>query len=632
MGQSPEDVRSQAEPGNEIQVSRRSRNVRFFPAIALLIILALLAPASARAKGVRVRAEAEPKRLYRGESIQYSILIEGADPDEDPDLSGWTDFTVSGPNRSDQSSHSIQIINGRITKDVQKRIAFTYQLSPKRNGRIRIPPASVKVGGKVYRTRPIGIEVAEPQEGEDIKLRITLSKDRCYAGEPLVLTLTWYFAVNIQGGQIQFPFFDEEEDFRFDDLPVDAAGKKVYEAPVGPFGIKGVLGRGELDGRPFTTLTFKKVVIPRRPGAFAVDPAVLICEVESGLRRGLMGFMEKGTEKQVVPSNTLSLEVFPLPTEGRPAGFTGLVGEYRVETTAIPTEVNVGDPIILNMEISGPEYLSLVEAPDLSALPRFKEDFKITPETGGGRVDDGKIIFSSTIRATHAGVSEIPPVEIAYFDPAEGRYSTARSRAVPLEVAETKVVTLADAEGIDIGPIGTRIEDAADGIAYNYEDLDVLEDEEFAPLEQVRMPGLLTALILPPLLYAGLVGFQTRRRRLDEDVVGQAYKRAGRKARQDVERAARLTDDSARFYPELAGALTGYIREKLRVGRGHMTSAEAGEALRRAGVSQELLVETKAILETCDAGRFGASGGTRDEREALVKRVQGLMVRLEKAL
>ena len=597
-----------------------------------MALLALLLPASARAKGVRVRAEAEPKRVYRGETIQFRILIEGADPDEDPDLAGWTDFTVSGPNRSDQSSHSIQIINGRITKDVQKRIAFTYQLSPKRNGRIRIPPASVKVGGKVYRTRPIGIEVAEPQEGEDIKIRIELSKDRCYAGEPLVLTLTWYFAVNIQGGQIQCPFFDEDEDFRFDDLEVDATGKKVYEAPVGPFGLKGVLGRGELDGRPFTTLTFKKVVIPRRPGSFAIEPAVLICEVESGRRRDWMGFMEKGTEKQVVPSNTLALEALPLPAEGRPAGFAGLVGEYRVETTAIPTEVNVGDPIILNMEISGPEYLALVEAPDLAALPRFREDFKITPETGGGRVDDGKIIFSSTIRATHAEVSEIPPVEIAYFDPAEGIYSTAQSRAIPLDVAETKVVTLADAEGIDIGPIGTRIEDAADGIAYNYEDLDVLEDEEFAPLEQVRRPGLLAVLLIPPLMYVGLVGFQARRRRLEDDVVGQAYKRAGRKARQDVARAARLTEDPARFYPELAGALIGYIREKLRAGQGHMTSVDALEALQRTRVTPEILDEAKAILETCDAGRFGASGGTRSKREEMVKRVQGLMARLEKAL
>jgi len=581
---------------------------------------------------VRVLAEAEPKRLYRGESLQYRILIDGSDPDEDPDLSGLTDFIVSGPNRSDQSSRSIQIINGRITKDVQKRIAFTYELSPKRTGRLRISPASVKVGGRVYRTRPIGIEVVEPEEREDIKIRLSLSKNRCYVGEPLILTLTWYFGVNIQGGRIQFPFFEEEEDFRFDDIPVDAGGKKVYEAPVGPFALKGILGRGEVGGRAFTTLVFKKVVIPRRPGTFTIEPAVLICEVESGLRRGWMGFMEKGAEKQVVPSNSFALEVRSLPAEGRPAGFTGLVGDYRVETTAIPTEVNVGDPIILNIEISGPEYLCLVEAPDLAADSRFKEDFKITPETGGGRIDDGKIIFSITIRATHADVAEIPPVEIAYFDPAEGLYSTTRSRAIPLEVAETKVVTLADAEGIDIGPLGTRIEDAAGGIAHNYEDLDVLEDEELVPLEQVRRPGLLAALLLPPFLYAGLAGFQARRRRMEEDVAGQAYKRAGRNARQELAKAARLTEDPARFYPELAVALTGYIREKLRAGQGHMTSVDALEALRRAGVSPDLLDETKAILETCDAGRFGAAGGTRAERESLVKQVQSLMARLEKAL
>ena len=608
----------------------RKKRRTLLEVIGLVTLLALLAPPVARAETVRVRAKADPVRLYRGQSLQYQILIEGSDPDEDPDLSTWTDFIVSGPNRSDQSSHSIQIVNGRMNREVRKQIGLTYQLIPKRTGGLRIPAASVKVGGKVYRTRPIDIRVTEPQEREDVKLRLGLSKERCYVGEPVTLTLTWYFGVNIQGGQVQFSFFEWDEAFRFADLPVDETGKKVYEARIGPFAVKGVVGRGKLDGSSFTTLTFKKVILPRRDGTFTIDPAVLVCEVETGSRRGWMGFKE--TEKLVVPSNPLSLEVDPLPEAGRPEGFTGLIGEYRVETTAMPTDVNVGDPMILNIEVSGPEYLADVDPPDLTQDPRFEEQFKITQDTGGGRREGGKIIFSATIRARHSGVEAIPPVEIPYFDPDRGEYRIARSRPVPLDVAETKVFTLADAEGIDVGPIGSRIEDAAGGIAHNYEELEVLEDEAFLPLEQVRKPALLAALLFPPILYAGLAGFQVHRRRREQDTAGTAYRRAGRKARREIAEAAGRIDEPARFYPEVAAVLTRFIREKLRAGEEQMTSDDALEALRQAGVEPTLLDDARTILETCDAGRYGGAGGTREAREALMETLRRLVDALEKAL
>ena len=45
-----------------------------------------------------------------------------------------------------------------------------------------------------------------------------------------------------------------------------------------------------------------------------------------------------------VTIDAVPIEVLPLPDEGKPADFTGAVGQWNLEVTAKPTEVAVGDP------------------------------------------------------------------------------------------------------------------------------------------------------------------------------------------------------------------------------------------------------------------------------------------------
>ena len=71
-------------------------------------------------------------------------------------------------------------------------------------------------------------------------------------------------------------------------------------------------------------------------------------------------------ENFVVPSDRTTIEVLDVPAAGRPANFSGLIGDFKITAEAAPDEVAVGDPITLRVDISGPAYLGNVEMPPLA--------------------------------------------------------------------------------------------------------------------------------------------------------------------------------------------------------------------------------------------------------------------------
>ena len=152
-------------------------------------------------------------------------------------------------------------------------------------------------------------------------------------------------------------------------------------------------------------------------------------------------------DRSISRSQPVTLNVRPLPTQGRPANFTGLVGQFSIDASAQPTQVSVGDPIDLRVRITGPEPLDRLLAPDLARDPAFAGPFRLSAD--GLRLDSsqnsGSRTYSTTLRATSDRVTRVPPVELAYFDTRAGEYRVARSQPIPLTVRPTRQVTAGDA-------------------------------------------------------------------------------------------------------------------------------------------------------------------------------------------
>jgi hypothetical protein len=147
-------------------------------------------------------------------------------------------------------------------------------------------------------------------------------------------------------------------------------------------------------------------------------------------------FFNQGEQKQVsLATETLTAESLPLPVENVPANFNGAVGDYQLTATVGPTNVTVGDPVTVRVQISGRGALDAIQLPDQTAL----NNFKIFPPTTKTEISDqlgleGRKTFEEIVTPQNADVREWPQFSFSFFNPDDGKYHTLTQPAVPLIV------------------------------------------------------------------------------------------------------------------------------------------------------------------------------------------------------
>ena len=611
----------------------RSRNAI---AVAAAGMLAVAVCAGGGTLGVRASVDA--REVYVGDSFRLTIQVQGTDKPEKPDLSGLADFEARFIGGQPSNSESITVINGRMTRVVRRSYVMAYALSPRRAGQLTIPAITVTAEGEKLTHEPILIVAREPEETADLKLRLALSKHACYVGEPIVLTVTWYLARDVRGFAFRIPVLTDPR-FKIDDVDLARDRTKEYlRIPLDDGEVIGEKGQGTLDGKTFTTVSFQKVLLPQQAGTLAIPRAFVACQAYTGSARRPRSIFDddffnrgrrSGYRKFVVPSNELSLEVRALPAEGRPAGFAGHVGEYRVEATAAPTEVNVGDPITLTVRISGPPCLKHVELPPLAAQPAFARAFKIPKERAEAKSEGTAKVFTQSVRATRDDVAAVPPIELAYFDTKTGRYAVARSEPIPLTVHATKVVTARDAEGREGAPVTSELKALSEGIAYNYEDLGVLESQDHGLRSVVRDPFWLAVTGIPFAAYLVLLGATAAARRRRADPAAREARRAFRDLRAAVRPLRSAEGDTS---AGVLDALRTYLGAKLTVPAAAITHADIEQPLRQRGVPDDTLASLRSLFERCEAGRYAGAAAEDGQHAQIVDDTLRLARDLERRL
>jgi hypothetical protein len=134
-------------------------------------------------------------------------------------------------------------------------------------------------------------------------------------------------------------------------------------------------------------------------------------------------------------SPTTAFEVRGLPEAGRPEGFTGAVGSFRLELAAAPNQVSVGEPITLTMSVAGTGNFNRVEAPTVSDSASLKLYTPHGTFTPGGSPYEGDKRFEQAAVVTDPAINQIPPVVFSFFNPDSGHYQTLFSDPFPISVA-----------------------------------------------------------------------------------------------------------------------------------------------------------------------------------------------------
>lgn len=574
-----------------------------------LLVLGVVPASAAPQQALTARAAVGANSVFVGEPIRFQIQVSGSESPERPDLAVLKDFTVNFTGGGSNTRSSVRVINGQMTQNVQLGYIFNYELRANREGRLVIPAISIKADGRTTRTQPLAITAQRPSETENFKMRLSLSKERAFVGEQLVLEAIFYFRANVSEPRLTIPLM-ENDAFEVYELESDD-GQKLEV----------------LDGKRFNTMRIRKVLVPKRAGSFPGEPATLSFKGQDGTEIG-QDFFGRRTQRPkyknfVIPSNKVSLTVDPLPRQGQPPNFAGHVGDYALSVQANPTEVNVGDPITLNISVTGPPMLEPVDLPPLPDQESLMRDFKVPNEIEEGAVDGNYKVFTQTVRALRDDVSAIPPIELAYFDTATRSYKVARSTPIPIVVRPTRILTAGDVEGAT--PLGTakqEVQSWTQGIAHNYSGGDLLATQALG-FAGLATPGRLVLMAAPPLAYALLLAGVTTVRR--------------RNANPETMRARRALGSFSRAIPEAGTAeevlsvFRTYLGDKLSMTSDALTFSDVRGSLAQADVPEGDLAEIKRLFTAGEASRFAGGAGS-EETDELRKRADQLARQLDKLL
>jgi hypothetical protein len=318
----------------------------------------------------------------------------------------------------------MQTSNGEISFTV----SFTYLVTPQREGTFSIPPVKLNLNGREIQTSPLTLAVVKEETTKPTEPNksyfgeLVVPKDSAYVGEPVPVELRYYFDRRIwyqPYPQGQLPIIDGDG-FVTAKYP-DPAEKEVqvngrwYRVLIYKTAITGVRA-GQLDLHSATQEFLLHVPVLRNaPPGFDNDYD------QSPFGNGFNGYERKDVS---IGTNGATLEIKALPTDGRPANFSGAIGRFTMTGSIQPAHVNVGDPLDMQIQISGNGNFDRVQAPTLAAESVWHVHL-VTSEIEAQ--DDIGLNAVKTFRyplVANAPVRETPTASFSYFDPEQEKYVT----------------------------------------------------------------------------------------------------------------------------------------------------------------------------------------------------------------
>jgi len=382
----------------------------------------------------------DSNEVHLGEPFEVVLLVEAAKGAVKADFSGLkgvsTRFVSS---QSGRSAHGV-------------RYELHYAFVARRSGRLALPALEVVVGDETLKTQAVDLQVLEPEQTDALGLDISLSKERCYVGEPIEVSVAWRIDVDlslVSAVDLHIPILDDQRFAVLDRAQaLDASTQGAMGLPVGN---RRVIAQGSphrLGDQEFTTLRFTKVVVPRQTGTIEINRGSVYCAVTAGETEDNQNqypsyfdndFFKRdieGTYKRCYAlSEGLRLEVEALPEAGRPAGFYGLVNAgIEIDVTAAPVQVAVGAPIRVALRMRSKAYTENLELRPLYEQTLLTSNFVIPRQRPLFAYDRGAKVFTQSLRPLRSDIETIGPIEVPYFDTDLGQYVVARSKPLAIEV------------------------------------------------------------------------------------------------------------------------------------------------------------------------------------------------------
>ena len=522
--------------------------------------------------------------------VDFTMNKDG-DDFEPPNFENFT--VVGGPSQSINNSW----ING--VRSFSK--TYSYFLAPKKRGVFTVGQASIEIEGEVYKTLPVKITVSaaidKPKDPNDpnyiasekIHLVAEVSNSNPYLNEAITIVYKLYVAQGIgvrNSREIDKPRYS---DFWSQNIDVNGLGAQ----------------QGTYNGEDYLYVVLRKTVLyPQKTGELNIEPLSLDVTVEvPSNRRDVFGRSFMSTVNRRVSAGNRTINVKPLPEEGKPDSFTGAVGSFIFSLTTNKKELKASEAFEVKLEVVGNGNLKLFRLPELvlpSALEVYEPEHNesVTTLISGMK---GKISDSYTVVANDPGSYPIPRVDFSYFDIKTKRYKTLDSERLVISVGT--------------GP--NMISESEDGAAKLVSENNITPNlklfrnfkttKGFTPLQPdpFYKSNLFWVLLLGPFLLIPILLFVVKNRAVRAlDVSGNKIRLTNRLARKYLSAAKKSLGKKETFYNALERALHNYLKSKLRIETSEFNKDKIGELLTKKKVESITLEGFLSILTACELARY----------------------------
>ncbi|MDY6933056.1 MAG: BatD family protein [Spirochaetota bacterium] len=559
---------------------------------------------------ISIELKIEQYEANPSDSIRVVVSVSGTRDAETPKIHGLDNFIV----RKGGTSTRMEIINGSFSSSID----YTYFIQPKRVGAFEIGPAITKVKGNTYRSNVKKLTVKKNlnQKGETnrpVFLVASVSSNKGYIEEQLIYTLKLYHLVNVSNVSLSLP---DVENISFKQI-----GKPVeYNA--------------KYNSKSYKVLEVKYSIIPVKAGSYVIDPAKMSMEMIQLRRRSKRpgsifdDFFSSDpfspfSESRVIEtsSESVKLNIFPLPVKEKPVDFSGLVGSFRIKSTLEPSKIKAGESATLTVTLSGWGNVNRIpdlHNPEIDEAKIYADQPILTTKPGKQGIEGTKIMKWAVV-PEEEGEYKIPPFSLSFFDTTSDTYRRITTSFHLLNVLPGQVIQGGKGEspdytqakrkevieelGRDIFPIHSSIKDLSSTFSYT--------NIEW---------HLFLLLIFPALIYVALIIGLKNSKRTPQRL---AQSRAA-KAADIIIKTCREKHVSAN---SISDALRDYMNHRFGLELGLLTYQDASRILLYMGCSGETAKQMEDILFNLETKIYTGQG---DNACDLANEINSLIHRIEK--
>ncbi len=388
---------------------------------------------------VAINSSVDKNEININDSLEYKITISGTQSSISINESFLKDFIVI--RRS--SSQSYKLINNEFSASQIK----LFILRPQKSGIITIPSAQIKVEGKSLKTSPIQIKVNDAikplnpppnqnqkapqttqlnnanatQKNSDLFILAYSSKQQAYVGEEIIYSVKLYRRYST----IDKLYFQEPK-------------FQVISEPL------------ERDQNTYTQRIQNKNYyvqeISKNALFFYEDGNITIPEATSEIQISFF------YGSQVIKSNSLNINILPLPEKNKPKNFSGLVGNFTIKSQVNTNVLIQNKPISIRISLSGSGNLKQLSGLTFKENPNFKiyqssinDQITYTNSMSGSRQ------FEYIVVPKISGELMFPEFNFSYFSPKTKSYINLATTSTPINVLKSEQVnTTAISSGKEI--------------------------------------------------------------------------------------------------------------------------------------------------------------------------------------